>query len=86
METAKIGEVINDETCEYDGFIGAVQRNETNSFLQFVRPDSTPCEPGYFITFSELDDSPKIYSVRPASKEIGVHDILYLWTNFDADV
>ena len=82
----KIGEVINDTTCEYDGMIGNVQRNEADTFIQFVRPDSTPCEPGVLLTFSELDDSPRIYSVRQTSNKYDVRDILYLWTNFDDDV
>lgn len=66
--------------------IGSVQRNEADTFTQFVRPDSTPCEPGVFLTFSELDDSPRIYSVRQTTNKTEVRDILYLWTNFDDDV
>ena len=60
----KIGEVVNETSCEYDGFIGMVQKNEVDIFTQFVRPDSTPCEPGIFMTFFEIDDSPRIYSLR----------------------
>ena len=83
---AKVGAVINDTTCQYDGMVGNVQRNESDTFSNWVRPDSTPCEPGYFLTFCEIDDSPKIFSVRKESIEVDVQDILYLWTNFGIDI
>ena len=69
----------------FDGFIGVIQRNESDIFVQFVRPDSTPFEPGHFLTFAEIDDSPRIYSIRRESKEIIVIDIMYLWTNFGVE-
>ena len=57
-----------------------------DTFTQLVRPDSTPNEPGIFLTFSGLDDSPRIYSLRSEREHFLVLDILYLWTNFGIDV
>ena len=81
----KIGELVNGPT-NYDGLIGMVQRNEIDTFIPGVRPDSVPYEPGTFLTFSEFDDSPRIYSLRTEPDEKIVLDILYLWTNFDIDI
>ena len=60
-------------------------RNEVDTFSQFVRPDSTPFEPGYFLTFAELDDSPRVFSMKQEPKVSDLRDILYLWTNFTRD-
>ena len=61
-------------------------RNEVHAFAQVVRPDTTPFEPGYFLTFAELDDSPRIYSVRQTSNTTSTQDILYLWSNFSLEL
>lgn len=63
-----------------------VQRNEEDAMTNLIRPDSTPFEPGYFVTFAEIDDSPRIYSFRQSSNRTEMYDILYLWTNFDTGV
>lgn len=77
------GKVIDPVTGKYDGKIGCVQRGETDSSNILIRTDSTPFEPGYFVTFTGMSDTPRIYgkaSVRISSE---THDILYLWTNFE---
>lgn len=66
----------------YDGMIGFVQRNETNTFMQLVRTDSTPNEPGIFVPFPGMYDSPKMYSQKPKVEKFIFSDVLYLWTNF----
>lgn len=35
-----------DTNGTYDGFVGAIQRNEANSAIAVIRPDSLPFEPG----------------------------------------
>ena len=73
--SSKIGE-IDPSTDDYDGMIGFIQRNETNSMLQFVRTDSTPNEPGHFITFYGFYDAPKIYSYQTNRESFQITDIL----------
>ena len=77
-----VGGVIDDSVGTYDGMIGCVQRGESESMLQFVRPDSTPFEPGIFVTFTDFADAPRIYSMRSQRLSSMTVDILYLWTNF----
>lgn len=82
----KIREIMNGTECDYDGMIGYVQRNQSDSMLQFVRTDSTPCEPGHFLHFSNMEDSPKIYSLKNQANFTQLIDILYLWTNFNSSI
>ena len=77
-----VGRVIDDSVGTYDGMIGCVQRGESTTMQQFVRPDSTPFEPGIFVTSSYFADTPRIYSMRPKRPSSKTVDILYLWTNF----
>ena len=77
-----VGRVIDDSVGTYDGMIGCVQRGESTTMLQFVRPDSTPFEPGIFVAFTYFADAPRIYSMRPQRLSSKTVDILYLWTNF----
>lgn len=81
VSSAKIGEM-DPMTGFYDGMIGFVQRNETNTFIQTVRTDSTPNKPGIFVPFPGMHDSPKIYSQKPKVETFIFSDVLYLWTNF----
>ena len=81
---SNIGGVINQSTGAYDGLIGYVQRHDANIFLQFVRSDSTPFEPGVCITFSELNDQPRIYYMKSGWTMVQFLDMLYLLQNFDA--
>ena len=37
------------------------------------------------MTFTELDDSPRVFSMKPGSNYSEVLDILYLWANFSQD-
>lgn len=62
--------------------IGFVQRNETNTFMQMVRTDSTPNEPGIFVPIPGMYDAPKMYSQKPKMEKFMFSDVLYLWTNF----
>ena len=70
--------VINSTTGEYDGMIGCVQRDEVDCMTQFVRSDSTPFEPGFFLTFSSFYDEPRIHSMKPQRIAPKTLDILYL--------
>lgn len=80
------GVVIDQSTETYDGMIGCVQRGESTTMLQFVRPDSTPFEPGIFVTSTMFADAPRIYSMRPQRLSSETVDILYLWTNFSLEI
>lgn len=66
--------------------IGFVQRNETNAMAQFVRADSTPNEPGYFITFSGFFDAPKILSYKSNRESFVLEDILYFLNSYNSDI
>lgn len=48
-------------------------------------PNSTLFEPGILLTYSSVDDSPKIYSMRLDAVELITEDILYLKTNHDGE-
>ena len=66
--------------------IGCVERNETHTMAQFVRPDSTPNEPGYFITFSGFFDAPKIFSYKSHRESFVLEDILYFLNSYNSDI
>lgn len=81
----KIGE-IDPLTGLYHGMIGYIQRDETHSMAQFVRPDSTPNEPGYFITFSGFFDAPKMLSYESNRESFVLKDILYFLDSYNSDI
>lgn len=66
--------------------IGLIQRNEAHLMSQFIRPDSTPFEPGILLTFSSMDDSPRIYSMKPHPIDDKMVDIVYLLNNFNITI
>ena len=80
------GQVINNLSGLYDGMIGCVQRNEIDTFLMFVRPDSTPYEPGIFVTYSAIDDKPRIYSQASSKISYDRAEIFNFVTNFNPDI
>lgn len=67
----------------YDGLIGSVQRNETNSFIGLVPYDSLFNEPAIFIPAPTPAFTPHIYSVKIQGGHKTDLDILYLYTNFE---
>ena len=56
-----------------------------DSFIQAVRPDSTPCEPGIFSPISDMDDSPRVFSSKRESDKIDVQDVLDTLQNFNSE-
>ena len=66
----------------YDGMIGQVQANITNTVMAMFPYDSIPFEPGVFVPAPMPAFLPHIYSGKISGKNNSGLDILYLYSNF----
>ena len=80
VESEKFGSPLENET--YDGMIGQVQANETDTMFAFFPYDSVDHEPGIFLPAPIPAFSPHMYSAKVFGKSKAGLDVLYQMTNF----